>query len=140
MTVAKARTYIVDHKDLVGDLGSAHDRGEGSLLEFGVEDFRESFELLGNKEAGDTGHLALHAHHGGVGPVSGTEGVTHVHIAKLGERPAECGDRLFSGLDLLSVLLSLALLLGVKAHVLKDNDGALGRIGARSLDLCPDAV
>mmetsp|Transcript_116799 Transcript_116799/g.302719 ORF Transcript_116799/g.302719 Transcript_116799/m.302719 type:complete len:439 (-) Transcript_116799:279-1595(-) len=146
---------VLDHKDLVGDLGAADNGRERTLNLAGVEDLREGIELLGDKEAGHAGHQTLHRHHGGVGAVSRAEGIVHVDVAELGEGVTESCRLLRGGLELgasealglalgawaaLLVVDTLALLRHVPAEVLEQDDGARSGVRAGSLDLGAAAI
>jgi len=111
----------------------------------------EGLELLLDEEAGNAWHLALAADERGVGAVGSAEGVRDKDVAELGERLPELLDLGGLGLEglalvdallaaALSVVDALALLLDVEADVLENDDGALGGVGAGSLDLGADAV
>jgi len=81
---------VVDHVNLVGDLGSADDGDEGF---YGVGDgLREVGEFFFEKEAGG-GLLDVvrNALGGGVGAVGAAEGVVDVKLAELGESLGEFG-------------------------------------------------
>lgn len=100
----------------------------------------EGLELLLDEEAGNAWHLALAADERGVGAVGSAEGVRDKDVAELGERLPELLDLGGLGLEGLALVDALALLLDVEADVLENDDGALGGVGAGSLDLGADAV
>ena len=100
---------VVDHVDLVADLGPAQDRDEGPLGVF--EGVGQVLDLLLHQQAHHRGlalglHGLRHGVHAGLGAVGGAEGVVAVHVAQVRE-----------GFNV-SVVVAL-LLAGVEAHVLE---------------------
>lgn len=128
---------VLNKLDLVRDLGSTEDGEEGLL---GVlKDLGEVLELLGHEESGgllrevDTDHTR-------VGAVGGSEGVVDEDVTELGQAGAESGDLNGVRLDLLAVDLAGALLLGVEAEVLEEDNLAVSGLGDGGLSCGSDAV
>mmetsp|Transcript_13005 Transcript_13005/g.22029 ORF Transcript_13005/g.22029 Transcript_13005/m.22029 type:complete len:479 (+) Transcript_13005:86-1522(+) len=100
----------LDDSDLGGHLGPAHDRAEGALgLQHGA---LQVVQLLLEEEAGHGRLQELgHALGGGVRAVGGPEGVVDVEVRV--------------GRELLGEVCAVLLLLGVEAHVLQEQHGAV---------------
>eukprot|EP00899_Mesostigma_viride_P028401 jgi/Mesvir1/8746/Mv26114-RA.1 len=115
----------LDHADLGGHLGASDDGAEGAR---GVSDGAiEVIQLLLQQVAGHGGLEELgHTGSGGVGAVGRAEGVVDVQVGVSGQ--------------LLGELLHVLLLLGVEADVFQQQNGTVGHIGHRLLDLGSDAV
>mmetsp|Transcript_21550 Transcript_21550/g.42796 ORF Transcript_21550/g.42796 Transcript_21550/m.42796 type:complete len:307 (-) Transcript_21550:36-956(-) len=146
---------VLNHQQLVRDLRTSHDCQEGSLDESRVENLLECVQLFLQKEPRHTGHLALHADHGGVRTVSSAEGIVDIHVSEGAERSAESRDFFFCGLGglagelgLLALLIlaavgvinALSLLLLVEAQILQKNDRSRGGISAGCFHLCTNTV
>ena len=108
------RQQVLDHVDLVRDLGAAQDRHERPCrVGDGVA---QVLDLLLDQEAHDLGlaaHGLGHGDHRGVRAVAGAEGVVAVDVGHVGQRLGECGVAL--------------LLAGVEPQVLQHQDVARGQ-------------
>lgn len=149
---------VVDQLDLVRDLGASEDGEEGALGRF--KGLGEVFEFLLHEEAG--GLLGeVDTDHGAVSTVGSTEGIvcitisyclisiqtwiklllTDVDIAESSKSLTELSNLLLVGLDLVAFfVLGAALLLGVKAQVLKKDDLAAGGLVDGLLNVFADTV
>ncbi len=117
----------LDHQDLVGNLGSAHDGHIGTL---GVAEQRvEDLQFLFDQEPDGAvvgGELLWHGHHRRLIAVAGAEGVIDVGVSQGGHLLGEG-----------RVALLLAL---VEPDILEDHDSARGQLGARCLRVRPDGI
>jgi hypothetical protein len=80
---------VLDHADLVRDLGAAQDGHEGAL---GILDgLAQKLDLFLHQEPRHRGQVSGDPRCGGVGAMGRAEGVVHVHIGQLGQLPGELG-------------------------------------------------
>lgn len=149
---------VIDQLDLVGHLGTTEDGEEGTGR--ALKSLGEVLQLLLHEETG--GLLGeVHADHGAVSAVCGTESIVWIYVSneRTGNRNRIAGLRTnvnvtegsealaerinigLVGLDLLALsILGAALLLSVETQVLKQNDLAIGSLVHGLLGLGTNAV